>query len=218
MKAILPYGGLMCESMATRVSDALHTPFYDYYGTSEIGAIALQHPGESGMRVFHDLVLVEVVDDHNRALPPGKPGRILLTDFHNYAMPLIRYEVGDFGMWLSGEVDMVDSFELNRNSRLQVLGRQVETATLPSGRFVSARDTMNILFSDPSILNASIEMRPDERFMLKYAASETVCEKTITRLEELLELSEAMRVRRVPYLRPESSGKYRVFRPENFLD
>jgi phenylacetate-CoA ligase len=214
LKAILPYGGLMSEAMASRVSEALGAPFYDYYGTSEVGAIALQHSGEIGMRVFHDLVLVEVVDDQNRALPPGQPGRILLTDFHNYAMPLIRYEVGDCGVWLSSDTNSNDPFELSRKARIQVLGRQTETTTLPSGRLVAARDIMNTTFSDSAVINACVERGKDDRFTLKYAGMENIGESTATSLEGLFELRNPLRVRRVSYLRPESSGKYRVFRPE----
>ncbi len=212
LKAILPYGGLMSEAMAARVSAAMGAPFYDFYGTSEIGAIALQHPGEDGMRVFDDLVLVEVVDNQNRPLPPGQPGRILVTDFHNYAMPLIRYSIEDWGCWLSDDLSTTDPFQLCRNARLKVLGRHVETTRLPSGRLVSARDIMNTLFEDDAILNACVEGRQAGQFTLKYAAGSEIKAATVKNLQSLLEVTDLLRVRPVSYLRPEISGKYQIFK------
>ena len=40
---------------------------------------------------------VEVVDASGSALPEGGVGRILVTNLHNYTMPLLRYEIGDLG-------------------------------------------------------------------------------------------------------------------------
>jgi phenylacetate-CoA ligase len=32
-------------------------------------------------------------------LAPGQLGRVVVTDFHNYTSPLIRYEIGDVARW-----------------------------------------------------------------------------------------------------------------------
>ena len=36
-----------------------------------------------------------MVDEQNRPCGPGASGRVLLTTLHNYAAPLIRYDIGD---------------------------------------------------------------------------------------------------------------------------
>ena len=67
---------------------------YDNYGSREmyIGGECKVH---EGYHVHSEVIIVEVVDQHNRACPPGVPGRVLLTDLSNHAFPFIRYEVGD---------------------------------------------------------------------------------------------------------------------------
>ena len=41
-------------------------------------------------------MLVEVVDEHDHAVPPGTPGfKVLITNLVNFAQPLIRYEITD---------------------------------------------------------------------------------------------------------------------------
>ena len=37
------------------------------------------------------------MDDKGKPVPVGGEGRILVTNLHNYAMPFIRYDIGDVG-------------------------------------------------------------------------------------------------------------------------
>jgi phenylacetate-CoA ligase len=39
----------------------------------------------------------------NRPVGRGEPGHMLITDFDNYGMPFIRYDIGDIGVPLAGQ-------------------------------------------------------------------------------------------------------------------
>ena len=39
--------------------------------------------------------MLEIVDEQGQPCAPGQTGQVLVTTLHNYATPLIRYEVGD---------------------------------------------------------------------------------------------------------------------------
>src|SRR5262249_13894017 len=41
-------------------------------------------------------VLVEVLDEQGAACRPGEVGRVVVTMLHNFSMPLVRYEIGDY--------------------------------------------------------------------------------------------------------------------------
>jgi phenylacetate-CoA ligase len=41
-------------------------------------------------------VLLEVLDDENKPCQPGETGRVVISSLHNFASPLIRYDVGDY--------------------------------------------------------------------------------------------------------------------------
>ncbi|MDQ3932982.1 MAG: hypothetical protein M3252_09125 [Actinomycetota bacterium] len=68
----------------------------DKYGSSENGALAIECPAAS-RHVFLNVGIIEAVDDGDRPVPAGTPGRLLLTTLANDLMPLVRYEVGDVG-------------------------------------------------------------------------------------------------------------------------
>lgn len=70
----------------------------DAYSSMECGFIALQCPTGSGYHVMAETHLVEVVDGAGRPCQPGEQGRVLVTDLHNFATPLIRYDIGDYAI------------------------------------------------------------------------------------------------------------------------
>ncbi len=67
---------------------------FDTYGSREIGTMAAECR-RGRLHIFSFNNLLEVVDEQNRPVRPGQAGRVLVTTLHNYAMPLIRYEIGD---------------------------------------------------------------------------------------------------------------------------
>lgn len=67
----------------------------DRYGASELGAIAAQCPTENRYHQFYEANLMEVLDFSGQGLVSEGRGRLVLTPFYNYAMPLIRYENQD---------------------------------------------------------------------------------------------------------------------------
>lgn len=67
----------------------------DRYGASETGSIAAQCPTENRYHQFCEANFMEVLDVSGHSLVAEGRGRLVLTPFYNYAMPLIRYENQD---------------------------------------------------------------------------------------------------------------------------
>jgi phenylacetate-CoA ligase len=82
--------------------EVLGVRIVDNYSSAETGYIALQCPASDAYHVMAETVLLEVVDEHGAPCPPGATGRVLVTPLHNFAMPLLRYEIGDEAEWAEG--------------------------------------------------------------------------------------------------------------------
>jgi phenylacetate-CoA ligase len=66
------------------------------YAATEALAIGSSTPADECLEVSEDVLVVEVVDQHDRPVPPGTPGaKVLVTNLVDYAQPLIRYELSD---------------------------------------------------------------------------------------------------------------------------
>jgi phenylacetate-CoA ligase len=64
---------------------------YNCYASRECGNIACECSEGEGLHVAEDLLYVEIENQIEECY-----GNILLTDLHNYGMPLIRYSIQDF--------------------------------------------------------------------------------------------------------------------------
>jgi phenylacetate-CoA ligase len=113
-----------------RIEQAWGQILFEGYGTTEGGGgNAAECERHEGMHLFEDLIIPEVVDEHNRPVPPGHYGaKLLITVLSSRTLPLIRYEIGD-RLRLTGTTGtcglpfaLIDSIE----------GRTDEILTLPA--------------------------------------------------------------------------------------
>jgi phenylacetate-CoA ligase len=72
---------------------------------------------------------VEVLDADGRVCAPGEIGRVVVTPLHNFATPLLRYEIGD-------EAEAGSPCPCGRGLPVltRIAGRIADHLTLPSGR------------------------------------------------------------------------------------
>lgn len=77
------------------VDEAWGVPIADIYSAREVGYLALQCPEAGQMHVQAEGMVLEIVDDDGRPCAAGETGRVVVTPLHNFAMPLIRYDIGD---------------------------------------------------------------------------------------------------------------------------
>ena len=102
----------------------------DLYSTQENGYLAFQCPQQEGhYHIQAETALVEVLDDDGRACGPGGVGRVAVTSLHNFAMPLIRYLVGDLA-----EVGPPCPCGRGLPVLSRILGRVRNTLSYPDGR------------------------------------------------------------------------------------
>jgi phenylacetate-CoA ligase len=109
-------------------------PVHDLYSAQEVGCIALQCSDHEHYHVSSESVLVEILRADGSPCALGEVGRVVVTPLHNFAMPLIRYAIGDYASW--GE-----ACSCGRGLPVlsQVHGRSRNMLVLPDGRRVWPR-------------------------------------------------------------------------------
>jgi phenylacetate-CoA ligase len=86
----------LTDETRRRIEEIWHTRLFNLYATTEGGIMAMECEYHRCLHLFEDLVIVEVVDEHNRPVPPGVYGdKVLMTVLFSRTQPLIRYEVTD---------------------------------------------------------------------------------------------------------------------------
>jgi phenylacetate-CoA ligase len=89
------FGEPVTEAHRRYVTGRWGVPLIDLYSTRETGYLALQCPDGEGYHVQSESVYLEVLDASGQPCTPGESGRVVVTPLHNFAYPLVRYELGD---------------------------------------------------------------------------------------------------------------------------
>jgi phenylacetate-CoA ligase len=89
-------GETVTAAMRERVRAVLGVSIADIYSSQELGTIAIQAADDDAYHVMAENYIVEILDEKGEPCAQGETGRVIVTDLHNYAMPLVRYETGDY--------------------------------------------------------------------------------------------------------------------------
>lgn len=73
-------------------------PVTNRYGCEEVSLIACECERHAGLHLNAEHAAVELLRDDGSPCSPGEDGRIVVTEFVNLGMPMLRYEVGDRGV------------------------------------------------------------------------------------------------------------------------
>jgi phenylacetate-CoA ligase len=100
IKSIIGYGEALSKVTREKLKKVFNCKVVSLYSNQECGMIALECVENKEFHVnsasYHVEILNMETDDPARV---GEPGRIVVTDLFNYAMPLIRYDTGDIAAW-----------------------------------------------------------------------------------------------------------------------
>jgi phenylacetate-CoA ligase len=85
------------EETRKRIEDATGVKAYDIFGTSEMsGPLFTECHLQNGIHIWADYFLIEVLDPKTgEQVAEGERGELVVTTLDKWAVPLIRYRIGD---------------------------------------------------------------------------------------------------------------------------
>ncbi len=98
-RTIMASAGTLHTHMRETIERVFKAPVFNRYGSREAGPIACECGYHKGLHVFPLTHHVEVLRQDGTSAASGELGEIVITLLTNFAMPLIRYRIGDVGAW-----------------------------------------------------------------------------------------------------------------------
>lgn len=128
LREVRTFGEMLPQDLRILCRRAWGVRVTDCYSTEEVGYVALQCSGHEHYHVQSESLYVEVLDVWGNPCAPGEIGRVVVTTLHNFAMPLVRYALGDYA-----EVGAPCPCGRGLPALKRILGRQRNMVTLPDG-------------------------------------------------------------------------------------
>lgn len=203
----------LTTQMRAAVTEAFATRVFALYDCNECNVVAWECP-ETG--VFHtsdDTVIVEVLRPDGSAAAPGESGEVVLTSLHSFAMPFVRYRIGDVLVQGDPHCTCGSAFATIR----AVQGRMFDYFPLADGRTIHPYELVNILGERaPWVAEYRLVQERRDLVRLSYCARESPTEAQLdhlgTGLRDFLGPAVALEVEAVDAFDSEGRAKTRVCR------
>jgi len=146
LKVVRSDGEVLDDFTRRFLESSFRCEVFDEYSTWDFGHGAWECEKREGYHIDADLLILELMRN-NEHISAGERGEIVVTGLLNYAMPLIRYRVGDIGVLDNEMCSCGRSLPLLKS----IEGRIVDCFTLPSGRIVPPKAIMSAVQGTPGV-------------------------------------------------------------------
>jgi phenylacetate-CoA ligase len=171
-KAIIVSAGVLFPFMREKIEHVFQCRIYNRYGSREVGDIACERPDAEGLWVAPWGAYLEVADEQGNRLPDGTEGEILVTSLSNFAMPLIRYRIGDRGML---KTQKTGTGSVTAQFLDDIIGRVNDTFVTSTGAKLHSGYFMVLLFHKTWIRNFQIIQKSPTLIVYRIVKSEVEC-------------------------------------------
>ncbi|MCD4730169.1 MAG: hypothetical protein K8R74_06200 [Bacteroidales bacterium] len=191
------------------IEKVFNSKVFNRYGCEEVSLIASECEEHRGLHINSDTLIVEVIRDNN-PVKAGEPGSIVVTDLSNFAMPLIRYKIGDVGILAKSQCACGRGFPLLES----ITGRTADYVVTPEGKYISGISlTENFAMKLPEIKQLQIVQDKIDHLKLRIVCNNFEDNQLKIRINELFKdrFGSTMKydIEYVKSIQQEISGKYR---------
>jgi phenylacetate-CoA ligase len=205
---IISIGTVLTDDIRSACEEAFGVQPIDQYGAQETGLLASECPWCGHFHINAETALVEILDQDGRPSPPGTAGRVVVTALYNYAMPFIRYEIGDYAV--AGPIKVKCPIKLP--TLVKVMGRYRNAFILHDGRKIYPYVPVSRLETYLSFQQIQIVQTNPTSIEVRYIASdrqENVDQSGLeTCLRELIDPSFSVQAVAVDEIPRSTSGKF----------
>jgi phenylacetate-CoA ligase len=180
------------------------------YGCEEVSLIACECEAHRGLHVNAEHVIVEVLRADGSPCADGEDGRIVVTEFVNLGMPMIRYELGDRGIPSGRTCSCGRGLPLLERITGRVAdfliaadGSRVAGVSLIEKTLTRLEGLRQLQLIQPARGRLQVNLVPDDRYGQDVALALTAG------LRESLGADLCVDIRLVERIAPDAAGKYR---------
>jgi phenylacetate-CoA ligase len=162
-RAVVATAGTLYPFIREKIAQVFGCEVYNQYGSREVSNIAFEIPGTDGLWVPPWGNYVEVLDDHGMPVCPGEEGNIVVTCLTNYAMPLLRYSIGDRGALMPDQ----SLAGLGIQVLKQVSGRNMDVFRTRKDMIVDTQYFIHLLYFRPWVWQFQVVQRSYDQVLFR---------------------------------------------------
>lgn len=130
INAINTTGNILFKEYREQIKDVFKCNIFDSY-SCEGGPNVFECETHEYYHISDEYGILEILDENGNEVSPEEQGRVIVTDFYNYACPFIRYDSQDYA--IRGEKC---SCGRQLSTIIKIIGRDNDILITPSGQYL----------------------------------------------------------------------------------
>jgi phenylacetate-CoA ligase len=216
VKGVICFGDKLFDHYYTTIKKAFgeNISLIDTYGCAEGLLMACKNETDF-YSMMSPHVYIEIVDDNGKPVDDGTIGNVLVTCLSNYAMPLIRYKLGDLAVKLPKE-DYPKSMSLKYPLLKKVIGRETDIVKTTKGITLNVHSFTGVLEYYQAIEQYKIIQNDLKSIYIEYIVDNTypfdigVLQDIELKLQTLTKNCLEITFKEVETIKPTKSGKPQI--------
>jgi phenylacetate-CoA ligase len=148
-KTAISWGDKLFDHYKKTIFEAFNCKTFETYGSAEGFMIGAQKDLDFLYEMSTN-VFVEILDYNGNEVADGAIGNVIITNLNGFAMPLIRYQIGDLAIKLPNE-NYPENRELNLPIFQKIVGRDTDIVKTSKGNFMVVHSFTGIFEHVPEI-------------------------------------------------------------------
>lgn len=184
-KTAISWGDKLFPHYRRQIERVFGTKVHETYGSAE-GLMMGAQKDLDHMYLMNQNVFFELVDDDGNDVKEGEMGHVIVTSLNAYAMPLIRYRIGDLARMLPR-----DQYPVKRSMDYpiieKVIGRDTDLVRTPGGKVLVVHSFTGIFEHIPEISQFRITQEKLSGIKVEFVPGEGYHEQLLDKIREKLD-------------------------------
>lgn len=210
-KTVISWGDKMFDHYRKKIEAVFNAPVYDIYGSTE-GFVISGQCTQGNHHVLTPHVYLELLDEKGNEVAPGEIGQVVATRLDAFAMPLIRYYLGDLAIKASPSEHCAcgKPYPILK----KIIGRDTDIVFTPSGRYLIVHFFTGIFEHVPEIRQFRVIQRTingiEIEYIPGYGFHAGILEQLKRSIQEFLREPFSVSFSEVSHIHPTASGKPQI--------
>ena len=206
IKEIFTNSEVLTHGFRKNIENAFGIKVTNVYDCWEFGRIAWECGQHRGMHINADSMVVEIIKDGRKA-KPGVNGHVVVTGLNSFAMPLIRYDLGDMASLSTHKCACGVAFPLMN----EIEGRAANFIQLKSGQKITMTARMHQFIANESLLEYQVLQKSADELNINIVVEKNYSPEEDAKIAKYFKGLGKFRkvtVRRVKRIKRTSQGKH----------
>ena len=175
IKGIISGSEMLQDKTREQVARAFGCQCVSRYSNEENGILGQDDLWNNVFPVNEASYYIEILKlEKDTPAEPGEVGRIVVTDYYNYAMPMIRYDTGDLGA-----MEVVEYNGKKRRAITSFSGRKLDSIYTTKGMLISSNAITNLMWEYTELRQFQLVQTDAAAYCIKLNAARFFREKEL---------------------------------------